>query len=178
MRRAEHHIMSQTVEVNTEPLRWPIAPDGYIPNSVIRSWMWKGKGFAKMDSCNDSFSSFSTFLPVDEGRASDEDEDMSSRIFWFIDDDEEEEEEEKREKEDEKMNRKQKVEKSEVGVKAREDEKQEKKEDKMHRSVVLKQTYDIQDEITPQNQKDSGFEMKPEDRVSTTFSSRKTVNFM
>lgn len=127
MRRAEHHIMSQTAD--TEPPRWPIAPDGYIPNSVIRSWKRKGKGFAKMDSCNDNFSAL---LYMDE--ASDEDEDMNSRIFWLTDDDEEEEKEET-EKEDEKKNKKQKVEKTEVGVKAREDEKKEKKQDKMDRSV-------------------------------------------
>ncbi|KAG8002268.1 Ubiquitin-associated and SH3 domain-containing protein B, partial [Nibea albiflora] len=165
MRRAEHHIMSQTV-TNTEPPRWPIAPDGYIPNSVIRSWKRKGKGFAKMDSCNDNFSSFST-LHMDEGRASDEDEDMSSRIVWFIDDDEEEEKEET-EKRGEQKYKKQKVEKTEVGVKAREDEKKEKKQDKMDRSVLVKQTFDNHDENTLQNQ------MKPEDGVSTTFSSSKT----
>ncbi|KAE8295654.1 hypothetical protein D5F01_LYC06589 [Larimichthys crocea] len=119
--------MSQTAD--TEPPRWPIAPDGYIPNSVIRSWKRKGKGFAKMDSCNDNFSAL---LYMDE--ASDEDEDMNSRIFWLTDDDEEEEKEET-EKEDEKKNKKQKVEKTEVGVKAREDEKKEKKQDKMDRSV-------------------------------------------
>ncbi|XP_037830121.1 uncharacterized protein LOC119616777 [Kryptolebias marmoratus] len=33
--------MPLTADVNTEPLKWPIAPDGYIPNSVIRSWRRK-----------------------------------------------------------------------------------------------------------------------------------------
>ncbi|TKS81468.1 Ubiquitin-associated and SH3 domain-containing protein B [Collichthys lucidus] len=177
MRRAEHHIMSQTAD--TEPPRWPIAPDGYIPNSVIRSWKWKGKGFAKMDSCNDNFSALLYVGEAsdedededeDEDADEDEDEDMNSRIFWLTDDDEEEEKEET-EKEDEKKNKKQKVEKTEVGVMAREDEKKEKKQDKMDRIVLVKQTYDIHDENTLQNQ------MKP-DGVSTTFSSRKTVNFM
>ncbi|XP_031734897.1 proteoglycan 4-like [Anarrhichthys ocellatus] len=39
--------MSQPVDVNTE--RWPIAPDGYIPNSVILSWRKKGKCFPQTD---------------------------------------------------------------------------------------------------------------------------------
>ncbi|XP_051253197.1 uncharacterized protein LOC127361991 [Dicentrarchus labrax] len=49
--------MLQTVEVNTEPLKWPIAPDGYIPNSVIRSWRRKGKEVNMMPCWSDIFHS-------------------------------------------------------------------------------------------------------------------------
>ncbi|XP_044059578.1 myosin tail region-interacting protein MTI1-like isoform X11 [Siniperca chuatsi] len=48
--------MSKTA-VDTEPLKWPIAPDGYIPNSVIRSWMRKGKELIKKDCWHDNITS-------------------------------------------------------------------------------------------------------------------------
>lgn len=36
-------VRVEAAVADTEPLTWPIAPDGYIPNSVIRSWKRKGK---------------------------------------------------------------------------------------------------------------------------------------
>ncbi|XP_071328055.1 uncharacterized protein [Trachinotus anak] len=80
--------MSQTVDVTTEPLKWPIAPDGYIPNSVIRSWRGKGRGLGQTDCWDDVI-----FYSLHQDSTSDE-EDDSTRVFWFIQDEEEDEEEE------------------------------------------------------------------------------------
>lgn len=83
-------------EYPTEPLRWPIAPDGYIPNSAIRGWMRR--------KLVESGCPVSCLIPwVDDFTAKKEDggseeeerrveeeeeEDISTRIFCFIDDDE------------------------------------------------------------------------------------------
>ena len=88
MERAEYHILSQNADVDTEPLKWPIAPDGYIPNSVIRSWKRKGKDLCQPDYLDDIF--LHDLHQVDECRAN-EQEDADSIIFWFIEDEGEEE---------------------------------------------------------------------------------------
>lgn len=43
MERPELQVRVEAAVADTEPLTWPIAPDGYIPNSVIRSRKRKGK---------------------------------------------------------------------------------------------------------------------------------------
>lgn len=54
--RAERHIMSLSADVdNNEPLKWPIAPDGYIPNSVIRSWKRKRRDVGQPRSGENAF---------------------------------------------------------------------------------------------------------------------------
>lgn len=167
--------MSQTVEVNTEPLKWPIAPDGYIPNSVIRSWRRKGKDHAEvgMVCWEDIFS----LHQVDDFIANDQ-EDISTRTFLFTPDKEEEEDEtddvkrREEEKEDEENGK-------DIGQE-RADEKKEKEEVKMGRIVLVKQSYNIQTKQNQSNTLDDG-KMDVEHQrqeVSSTYSSKKTVNFL
>ncbi|GLD52923.1 uncharacterized protein AKAME5_000575100 [Lates japonicus] len=187
--------MSQTIDVNTEPLRWPVAPDGYIPNSVIRSWRWKGKGFSQTD-----FQEFPTnYL-----------DSVSMRIFWFIQEEEEEDEEEKidfvkrrrKEKEDKKNKKEEdktdlkakesrkkekEVEKNEkenekkTGVERRKKEREEKEEDKLDRNDLLKQSHNIQTKTILQSQLktfDDGKLRHQWQEFGSTYSSRETVNFL
>ncbi|XP_029026459.1 uncharacterized protein LOC114867723 [Betta splendens] len=69
-----------------EPLKWPVAPDGYIPNSVIRSWGMKKKVHSQTESSNDVILS-------DLESTTHNEEDFKTRIFWF---DKEEADEEER----------------------------------------------------------------------------------
>ncbi len=186
MKRAKYHIMSQTLGVSVEPLKWPIAPDGYIPNSVIRSWGRKGKELNKMDSWHDL--SYSLHQVGDW--TTDDLEDVSTRTIWFIQDEEEEEEKtdevkrKKRKKENEKheKNEKDKEVKQEVEVKERADEKKE-REGKMDRIVLVKQSYDIQTKTDLQNHlktsDDEKIHVEPQrQEVGSTYSSssRQTMN--
>lgn len=194
-KRAEYHIMSQTADVKMEPLKWPIAPDGYIPNSVIRSWGVKEKVLDQTECWDDII-----FSSLHTERTTHNKEDLSSRIFWF-DEDEEEDEEEKtdgakrrrkeyvyetkikeedkadvktkaekwKEKEDEKYPRRvvEQKKKSEVEGKERADEK---KEEKMDTTDFLKQSYNIQT-------KTATFDHE-EKMKHHTFGSEKAANFL
>ncbi|XP_063763723.1 uncharacterized protein LOC134880645 isoform X2 [Eleginops maclovinus] len=161
VKRAKYHIMSETVDVNMEPLRWPIAPDGYIPNSVIRSWGRKGKALTMKGYSDDICYSVQHCTTYDQ-------EDVSTRVFWLADDEEEEEEEIKtdyvkrrgKEKED-KGNEKGKVERKEMA-----DENKEREGDKKDGFELLKPTYDIQTTLQNQPQRQE---------VSSTYNSRNTV---
>lgn len=75
------------VDVNTEPLRWPIAPDGYIPNSVIRSWSNGGKALTNADCWDDSVYYYN--LHQDEPDYVSH-EDAEARILWLFQEEEEE----------------------------------------------------------------------------------------
>ncbi|KAK1900152.1 putative Rho-GTPase-activating protein 7 [Dissostichus eleginoides] len=157
-----------------EPLRWPIAPDGYIPNSVIRSWSRNGKALNETGYLDDIFYSLQHCTTNDE-------EDESTRVFWLSDDEEEEEEEIKtddvkergKEKED-KKNEKGKVERHERAYENKEREEEHKKDG----FDLLKPSYDIQ--TTLQNQQitsDEGqMNVEPQrQEVRSTYNSRKTV---
>lgn len=191
MKRAKCHIMSQTIDVNTEPLTWPVAPDGYIPNSVIRSWRWKGKGFSQTD-----FQEFPTNYP----------DSLSTRIFWFIQEEEEEKidfvkrrrkekEDKKNKKEEDKKDLKVKegrkkekeVEKNEkenekkTGVERRKKDRKEKEEDKWDRNDLPKQSHNIQTKTSLQSQLktfDDGKLRHQRQEFGSTYSSRETVNFL
>lgn len=195
MERAEYH---KAVDVNTEPLKWPIAPDGYIPNSVIRSWRRRGKGFTKADYRDDIvFSS----LYLGDDTAAEEEEDVSTRIFWFVQDEEEDEKEktdkvkgrgkqnkdEKKTKEEDKTDVKGKEEDekreeiTEVKRKESEDVKRETEEEKVGRSVLLKRSSNIQPEKNLQNQlktfPDEKMTVKPQrEEVGSKYSSRNVVS--
>lgn len=171
MKRAKYHIMSQTVVVNTEPLKWPIAPDGYIPNSVIRSWRRNRKGLTTMDCVDDIL--FYSLHQRDECTTDDQ-EDVSTRVFWVAEEEDDEEEEEKtddvKRRKKEKEVEKDKEQKTEVEVK---------EERKMDRPVLLTQPYNIQTNITVQNQLKTCDDVEPQTQeVSSTYSSRKAVNFL
>ncbi|XP_039641907.1 uncharacterized protein LOC120549238 [Perca fluviatilis] len=179
MKRAKYHSMSQTGDVSMEPLKWPIAPDGYIPNSVIRNWRKKRKDLNNVYCFDDFYSSHQ----VNKCTANDE-EHVSTRVFWIIQDDEEEEEKtddvkwRTGEKEDEK-NEKAKKEKTKVQEKERVDEKKEKEEHKMERYVLTQ----INTNTTLQNQlktfDDGQMNLEPQrQEVHSTFNPRKTVNFL
>ncbi|KAI9548114.1 hypothetical protein NQZ68_013134 [Dissostichus eleginoides] len=157
-----------------EPLRWPIAPDGYIPNSVIRSWSRNGKALNETGYLDDIFYSLQHCTTNDE-------EDESTRVFWLSDDEEEEEEEIKtddvkergKEKED-KKNEKGKVERHERAYENKGREEEHKKDG----FDLLKPSYDIQ--TTLQNQQitsDEGqMNVEPQrQEVRSTYNSRKTV---
>ncbi|XP_032366385.1 uncharacterized protein LOC116685417 isoform X2 [Etheostoma spectabile] len=170
--------MSQTVDVNMEPLKWPIAPDGYIPNSVIRNWRKKRKDLNKVYCWDDiSYSSHRVNQPT----AKDE-EHVSTRVLWITQDEEEEEEETddvKWRMEDEK-NEKAKKEKTKVQEKERADEKKAKEVHKMERYVLLTQ---MNTNTTLQNQlklsDDGQTNVKPQTQeVGSTFITRKTVNVL
>ncbi|XP_033953220.1 pinin-like isoform X2 [Pseudochaenichthys georgianus] len=174
--------MSQTFDVNMEPLQWPIAPDGYIPNSVIRSWSRNGKAINITGYLDDIFDSLQHCTTNDE-------EDESTRVFWLADDEEEEEEEEKEEEEEEiktddvkqrgkekedKKNEKGKVERHERAYENKEREEKYKKDG----FDLLKPSYDIL--TTLQNQQitsDEGqMNVEPQrQEVRSTYNSRKTV---
>ncbi|XP_045929786.1 apoptotic chromatin condensation inducer in the nucleus-like isoform X2 [Micropterus dolomieu] len=188
--RAEYHIMSQTVDVSAEPLKWPIAPDGYIPNSVIRSWGRKETELerSEIDCWHDII--FHSLHQEDE-RTNDQ-SDLSTRTFWLIESDEEEEEEEEettdsvkrktKEKEDDKKQKHR--EEKKVEGKERADEEKE-KEDKMDRTVLVKWSYNIQTKTTLQDHlktfDDENTTVTPQRQEldSSYFqeSSRKTVDF-
>lgn len=170
-----------------EPLKWPIAPDGYIPNSVIRSWGRKAKDLNKTDCWRDlSYS----LHQLDECTTNDDVEDVSTRTFWFIQDEEEEEEQtddvkRKKTKMENEQNEKDKGVKLEVEVKGRADEKKE-REDRMDRIVLVKQSYDAQTKTALQNHlktsDDEKTNVEPQrQEVSSAYSSssnsRNTVNF-
>ncbi|KAM9733217.1 uncharacterized protein ACNS7B_015395 [Menidia menidia] len=86
MEEAGYRITSQAVHLDTWPLKWPIAPDGYIPNSVIRSWMKKGKGFCQPNGWDDFF-----LNEADECGPDDLEAELLGAL-WFMDDEEDEEE--------------------------------------------------------------------------------------
>lgn len=75
MERAAFQIKSEATGADAELLTWPIAPDGYIPNSVIRSWKKKGK-----KPWGDSF--FHGLQQTDECTTSYE-QDETTDYFWF-----------------------------------------------------------------------------------------------
>lgn len=201
MERTKYHIMSQTVDVNTEPLKWPIAPDGYIPNSVIRSWGRKGKGLTQTNCWDDII-----FYSLHQECTTDDHEDLSTRIMLFNQDEEEEEErpddvkrrmkekeDEKNKKEEDKTvlkakevkKKEEEIEKNEREYKKRTeverkemaDEKKMKEEDKMDRSGLMRQSHDIQTKTDlPNHLKTSDVrKMKPKrQEVGSTY---KTMNF-
>ncbi|KAJ4935961.1 hypothetical protein JOQ06_017486 [Pogonophryne albipinna] len=155
-----------------EPLQWPIAPDGYIPNSVIRSWSRNGKAINITGYLDDIFDSLQHCTTNDE-------EDESTRVFWLADEEEEEEiktddvKQRGKEKED-KKNEKGKVERHERAYENKERE----EEDKKDGFDLLKPSYDIQ--TTLQNQQitsDEGqMNVEPQrQEVRSTYNSRKTV---
>lgn len=138
--------MSQTEDVSTEPVRWPIAPDGYIPNSVIRSWSRHGRSFGMIDSFSDLI-----FNPDWTSDDDDDDDDMNA-VFWFNDFDDEEDEEEitfsvkrRRREEDGGTDRGEKDGRDEMG---REDKKEteleEERKDETAGRVPMKQSTDLQ----------------------------------
>lgn len=190
MIRAEYHIMSQTVDVSAEPLKWPIAPDGYIPNSVIRSWGRKETELerSEIDCWHDII--FHSLHQEDEH--TNDQSDLSTRTFWLIESDEEEEEEEEettdsvkrktKEKEDDKK-QKHREEKKVEGKERADEEKG--KEDKMDRTVLVKRSYNIQTKTTLQDHlktfDDENTTVTPQRQEldSSYFqeSSRKTVDF-
>ncbi|XP_041851610.1 uncharacterized protein LOC121646592 [Melanotaenia boesemani] len=114
--------MSHVARLVAEPRTWPIAPDGYIPNSVIRSLMQKEKQLHQPGSC---------LHPLHGCTRNDEGDD-STRAFWFADDEEKEEEmdvvnSKKSKREDEKNDEKvDKANKREYERKANEDDSKEK----------------------------------------------------
>ncbi|XP_059187682.1 uncharacterized protein LOC131970328 isoform X2 [Centropristis striata] len=170
MKRAKYHIMSETVDVNTEPLKWPIAADGHIPNSVIYdNWVRMGK-FLTMDRCDDIF--YNLHL-VDEGTTNQED--VSRRVFCSTQDEEEDDvKRRKKEKENEKN-----VRKITIEVKERMADKKEKEEDKSDRIVVLKQPHDIQTKTTLKTFDVGQMNMEPQmQETGSTYNLRKTVNFL
>ncbi|XP_035857603.1 uncharacterized protein LOC116038858 isoform X2 [Sander lucioperca] len=181
MKMAKYHSMSQTVDVNMEPLKWPIAPDGYIPNSVIRNWRKKGKDLNKVYCWDDIFYSSHQ---VNKPTANDE-EHVSTRVFWITQDEEEEEEKTddvkwRTDKKEDEKNEKAKKEKTKVQEKERADEKKEKEEHKMERYVLLTQ---INTNTTLQDQlktfDDGQMNVEPQrQEVGSTFNPRKTVNFL
>lgn len=177
--------MPQTADVKMEPLKWPIAPDGYIPNSVIRSWGVKEKVLSQTECWDDIL-----FYSVHPECATHDKEDFSSRILIWFDEEEEEDEEEKTNakrrrkecvyetkiREEDKADVKTKAEK----LKEKEDEKEEvegkesvdeKKEEKMDRSDFLKQSYNIQTKTAT---------LDPQEKMKqyTTFGSAKAANFL
>lgn len=179
--------MSQPDDVKMEPRKWPIAPDGYIPNSVIRSWGVKKEKVPNKTECWDDITRRS-----------------SLRIFWFDEDEEEDEEkrtddgkrrwkefvDENKKKEEYKTDVKRKEDKWKEkedekypykearGKKKREEEKEKadkKKEEKVDGTDLLKQPYNIQ---TKTETFDYG-ETKPQrQEVSSTFGPAKTANFL
>ena len=181
VKRARYHIMSQTFNVNMEPLRWPIAPDGYIPNSVIRSWSRNGKAINMTGYLDDIFDSLQYCTTNDE----EDEEDKTTRVFWLADDEEEEEEEEEeeiktddvkqqgKEKED-KKNEKGKVKRHKRAYENKERE----KEDKKDGFDLLKPSYDIQTTLRNQQITSDEGQMNVEPQrqeVRSTYNSRKTV---
>ncbi len=188
MKRAAYHVMLQTAEVNTEPLRWPIAPDGYIPNSVIRSWRRKGKEPPETHCCDDIF--IHNYHQVDEDTTNDdeEEEDVSSRIFWFIQDEEDEDEAEIDEMYDlirriqrikNEKNKTENVEKIETERKRRLDEEKEKEEDKTDKIYRKETSNDVHTDTYMQNNhkkcKERIIHVEPRN-ISLTYKSKKTVN--
>ncbi|KAM8902732.1 glucuronokinase with putative uridyl pyrophosphorylase isoform 2-T2 [Spinachia spinachia] len=67
--------LETTVDVKTKT--WPIAPDGYIPNSVIRNWWKKEKLLAQMGGCEDYFSC----LLMEDADTGNEREDLTRGAF-------------------------------------------------------------------------------------------------
>ncbi|MEQ2315825.1 hypothetical protein AMECASPLE_026359 [Ameca splendens] len=66
--------MTHAADVDMELPNWPIAPDGYIPNSVIRNWKRKGKQQSKADFWDDFFNA----NHLDEDATSDATNDATS----------------------------------------------------------------------------------------------------
>ncbi|XP_034723160.1 uncharacterized protein LOC117941986 isoform X2 [Etheostoma cragini] len=181
MKRASFHIMSQTVDVNMEPLKWPIAPDGYIPNSVIRNWRKKRKDLNKVDCWEEIFYSSHQ---VNQPTAKNE-EQVSTRVLWITQDEEEEEEKTddvkwRMEEEEDEKNEKAKKEKTKVQEKERVEEKKAKEVHKMERYVLLTQ---MNTNTTLRNQlktsDDGQTDVKPQrQEVGSTVITRKTVNVL
>ncbi|KAM7399821.1 hypothetical protein PAMP_019065 [Pampus punctatissimus] len=178
---------------NTESSKWPIAPDGYIPNSVIRSWRKRGKEFTKAD-CWDDIVFYSLYQE-------DEDEDVSTRILWFVQDEEEDEKEKtdevkERGKENKDEKKKKEEEKTDVmgkkkGMKNEKDEKivevkrketedviKEIEGEKVGRPVLLKQSNNTLPERSLQNTLKT-FTAEPQrEEVSSKYISRNIVDFL
>lgn len=87
--KVEYYIMTQSADVNIELPSWPIAPDGYIPNSVIRNWKKKGKQQSDLGSWQDL--SFNAPCHLDEGSMSNQEDENPGNI-WFVEGDDGEEE--------------------------------------------------------------------------------------
>ncbi|KAK5599554.1 hypothetical protein CRENBAI_019521 [Crenichthys baileyi] len=68
--------MTHAADEDMELPNWPIAPDGYIPNSVIRNWKRKGKQQSEPDCWEDFFNA----NHLDEDATSDE----TVRNIWFV----------------------------------------------------------------------------------------------
>ncbi|XP_056230416.1 proton channel OtopLc-like [Seriola aureovittata] len=163
--------MSETVDVTTEPVTWPIAPDGYVPNSVIRSLRRKGRGLGQTD-CWDDINLYSLHQDTEE------DEDVSARVFWLFEDDEDEEEEitfdvkrrKKDEEEDDKRDVKGKEDKKTETVRKKQTEVEGK--DVTDRRHVLKPSHDFQTKTHLNH--DDGKVKPPRQEASST----RTVNFL
>lgn len=87
--RAEFPIMSLSADVDNEPLKWPIAPDGYIPNSVIRSWKRKRCDLSQPCSGENTF--FHN-LPNSSECATNHQGNVTSSFAWLVEDEEDEDE--------------------------------------------------------------------------------------
>ncbi|XP_014915369.1 uncharacterized protein LOC106964374 [Poecilia latipinna] len=77
---AEYRVMTDTAEVDLEFCRWPTAPDGYIPNSIIRSWRKKRKRVSGEDFWEEFF--FDNLYDIDKGELSEEEEITADKVFY------------------------------------------------------------------------------------------------
>lgn len=167
--------------MNTEPLRWPIAPDGYIPNSVIRSWSKGGKGLTKANCWDDIV--FHNLHQKDETITEDQ-EDVIQRILWLFQD--EEEENEKTDNSIGKKDEEKKKEEDETDVKEEKGggknekrlglwsyvKKDTEEEKKVGRPVLLKQSSNIQPEQLKPSPDEQMNEEPQREEVFSKYSSR------
>lgn len=73
---AEYCVMADDAEEDPECNRWPTAPDGYIPNSIIRSWRKKQKSSSGEDFWQQFFST-SVYIELGE-----EEERTADEVFY------------------------------------------------------------------------------------------------
>ncbi|PWA22015.1 hypothetical protein CCH79_00010248, partial [Gambusia affinis] len=76
---AEYCVMTDTAEEDQTFCRWPTAPDGYIPNSIIRSWRKKRKRSSGEDFWEEFFS---VNLYIDKDELNEEEERTADKVFY------------------------------------------------------------------------------------------------